>query len=210
MLEPRLFTHADLALIENWLAQQAIDPAVHDVTVYANALGIPTRGCCEGHLRAERPYVACGFDYGDASPDDEASIASRAVNRAARARLERLLADFHQGRKQTVRVRLIIEPGPDAQVMHELRARFTKQRAALLVTEPARVARNFNYRQYEDIFTLRAGDNDRWTWPVGRRLLRRRQDEMRAFGDYLRQRLSATCESPSCSQALGSSPTWAP
>lgn len=192
MREPRLFVAIGIPEIERAFTAEDVEPAVWDVVISANALGLPTRGCCQGHGRSERPYVAFGFDYGDASPEDPGVADLRAVNRSARAELVNLLSDFSSARQASPSFGLMIEDGPDAGAMRELRARFAKQRARLLRSDPARVARNFNYRQYEDTFTLRAGDADDGGWSVGRRLLRTRQAEMAAFGLFLRQRAAAT------------------
>lgn len=172
-----------------------IEDAVWDTVLAANALGLPTRACCEGHRRDDEPYVMFGLDYGDLSPDDPRVAETRLGNIEARRRVGQLLKEFYADRDASAAVRMTIFPGADADEMRRLRARFAKERARLLVRDPRRVASHFNYRQFEDTFSIQAGVNGRlprlWT-PARHRLLARRQLEMRAFGRFLRVQVEAT------------------
>jgi hypothetical protein len=204
----------ELAQVEQrFAADGTIEASVWDVVVAANALGLPTRASCEGHTRDDPPYVAFGLDYGDYSPNDPPVAALRRGNQQTRARVTELLGRFNDTRKAPRPIRLTIVPGADAEAMRRLRERFAKERARLLVTDPARVTTDFNYRQFEDTFSIHAGVNGPmprlWT-PTRHRLLRRRQDEMRAFGRFLRAQAEATCESRAYSPSSGSSRSLAP
>jgi len=188
-------------------ADGTIEAAVWDVVVAANALGIPTRASCEGHSRNDAPYVAFGLDYGDCQPDELPEL--QLANEQAKRRLRQLVDAFYGQRPRPRGCGLFVSDGPDAEAMRRLRARFARQRRALERSDPDRVARSFNYRQFEDTFLLRA-DGGSWSTRtlLTRQLLSRRQAEMRAFGRFVRR--EAICGSRSCSPSSGTSRSAAP
>jgi len=197
-------------------ADGTIEPAIWDVVVATNALGLPTRASCEGHGLDDAPYVAFALDYGEHSPDDPAVASIRSGNLETRRRLLGLLDEFYVGRDASVHVQIFFAPGESEEEARQLRARFAKQRRQLERTDPDRIATNFNYRQFEGTFALRAGRPGRWSWlwtPWRYRLLARRQAEMRAFGLFLRaraERVEATCGSRTDSPSSGSVRASAP
>lgn len=208
------FAAKRLAQVEQLFADDGtIEESVWDVVVAANALGLPTRASCEGHRRDDEPYVMFGLDYGDFEPDADAVAEIRRGNLETKGLVAELLDEFLADRAAPRTVRLRIVPGASTDEMRRLRARFSKERARLLISDPMRVASNFNYRQFEDTFSIRAGVNGplpRLWAPTRHRLLARRQFEMRAFGRFLRARVEATCGSPVCSPWSGSSRSVAP
>jgi hypothetical protein len=212
MVDPLTLLNSSAAELDALLDAAVIEPAVRDVVAAANALGLPTHASCEGHRRFDpQVYVAFGLDYGESLPEELPDV--RALNWKTRRRLDELLGRFYQAREASGAVRLRILDGPDAEEMIRLRARFARQRRKLARTDPERIARQFNYRQYEDTFSLEAGLPDlrsRLRARIVPRLLARRQEEMRAFGRFLQAEAGTTFGSRACNPESGTSRSSAP
>lgn len=168
-----------------------IEPAVWDLVLGANMLGLFTRSACEGHTPAELPFVMFGFDYPEGRPGATINRDRREANLSIRRGLEELLLEFNALRSAPAWLRLRLTEGWTAEAWVAFRARTAEARAEARRASPERFANTEPANPYEgqDTCAVEVGKLVLLDWLMCilrlDQRLRARQTEMRAFGQFV-------------------------